>query len=298
MRASVLLKGPDGTRHELGHGDIIGRLWTAAMRVDDARVSEAHALVSLRGGELKLLALRALFAVEGEPLRELTLEPGQQFELARGLLVTVEEVSLPGSVLALEMPGLATQPLPGACWLLTTPHPRLVSRYTRGARASFWSTGEGWRVRVGDREAEDLHPGWSVDIDGATLRAVAQDTTQVGGQATRLGGRVNAPLRIVCHYDTVVIERDGVTAMTLAGQGARLVSELVEVGVPLEWEPLARQLWPEEPEAMLLRRRLDTVMGRLRRKLRSRSLRPDLVRADGSGKFLLHLEAGDEAVLE
>ena len=37
------------------------------LHVDDARVSEAHALVSLRGRELQLLALRGRFAVDSTP---------------------------------------------------------------------------------------------------------------------------------------------------------------------------------------------------------------------------------------
>ncbi len=128
MRASALVRAPDGLLHELGPGDIIGRLSTASLLVDDARVSEAHAMVSLRGGELKLLALRALFAIDGKPLRELTLTEGQRIELARDLALEVEEVVLPTEVLVLDMPGLGRQPLPGACWLHTRPHPRLLAR--------------------------------------------------------------------------------------------------------------------------------------------------------------------------
>lgn len=294
----MLLRVPGGALVELTHGDIVGRLWTAALHLDDARVSEAHAMVSLRGGELKLLALRAMFAVDGKPLRELTLAAGQHIELARGLRLEVIEVVLPQAVLALAMPGLARQPLPGACWLLLKPHPRLLSRQSAGAVASFWFTGGGWRAQVGDEPPEEVAPGWTRAIDGVPVEAVAHELSRAGGQATRLGGRVDAPLRIVCHYDTVVLERDGVTTATLAGQSARLLSELAEVGAPLEWETAARLLWPAESDSILLRRRLDTVLARMRRKLKSHRLRPDLVRADGAGKVLLHLEPGDEAVLD
>ncbi len=298
MRASVILRAPDGGLFELGHGDIIGRLWTAALHLDDARVSEAHAMISLRGGELKLLSLRALFAVSGKPMRELSLAAGHRIELARDLVLTVESVSLPTWVLSLAMPGLARQALPGACWLITTPHPRLVSGHSAAAVAAFWFTGGAWRVRVGDGDVEELEPGWTATFNGVAVEAVVHELSRAGEQATRLGGRVDAPLRIVCHYDTVVIDRDGLTATTLAGQSARLVSELAEIGAPLAWESAARLLWPREDDSILLRRRLDTVLARLRRKLKSTSVRPDLVRSDGAGKVLLHLEAGDEAVLE
>lgn len=46
MRASVRLKTPDGQETELVAGEIIGRAWTSALRLDDGRISEAHAMVS------------------------------------------------------------------------------------------------------------------------------------------------------------------------------------------------------------------------------------------------------------
>ena len=185
MRASVLVRAPDGVLHELGPGDIIGRLTTASLQVDDARVSEAHAMVSLRGGELRLLALRALFAVDGKPLRELTLAPGQRIELARDLSIEVEEVDVPTEVLVLEYPGLGRQALPGACWLLTRPSPRLSSRHTPAAQATFWSAGTSWKVRIGDAVPQELVPGWTAEIDGATARAVLRPVGGASRAATK-----------------------------------------------------------------------------------------------------------------
>ena len=63
MRAFVRFRLPEGNSVELGHGDLIGRLWSAALPIADARISEADAMVSLRGQELKLLALRGRFAL-------------------------------------------------------------------------------------------------------------------------------------------------------------------------------------------------------------------------------------------
>ena len=85
MRAFVRFRCPDGSIAELAHGDLIGRLGTAALHLDDARISEAHAMISLRGEELKLLALRGRFAVGNKPLSGLTLAEGQRISFARGL---------------------------------------------------------------------------------------------------------------------------------------------------------------------------------------------------------------------
>lgn len=46
MRANVRLLLSDGRSEVLGPGDIIGRMWSATLRLDDPHVSEAHALVS------------------------------------------------------------------------------------------------------------------------------------------------------------------------------------------------------------------------------------------------------------
>ncbi len=54
----VRLRTHDGVTADVPPGGLIGRLPGAALRLDDPLVSEAHALVSLRGRKLKLLALR------------------------------------------------------------------------------------------------------------------------------------------------------------------------------------------------------------------------------------------------
>ena len=54
MQPCVVFRGPDGQRHRVPHGGVIGRLSGAALVLRDPRVSEAHAMVSLRGGALHL----------------------------------------------------------------------------------------------------------------------------------------------------------------------------------------------------------------------------------------------------
>jgi hypothetical protein len=85
MRAFARLSTPDGRLHEVGHGDVIGRLQSSAVPLSDGRISEAHAMISLREQEIRLIALRGGLAVDGLPQREITLEPGQSIELARGV---------------------------------------------------------------------------------------------------------------------------------------------------------------------------------------------------------------------
>lgn len=99
-------------------------------------------MVSLRGDTLKLLGLRGRCAVNGQPLSELELAPGQRIALARDLEITVSDVILPDRVLAMEAPGLGRRVLTGASSLLAGPPPSLVPGRTRDAVAWLWSTGD------------------------------------------------------------------------------------------------------------------------------------------------------------
>jgi hypothetical protein len=292
MRAFAKLRGPDGSCHELVHGDIIGRLLTAAMPLDDARISEAHAMVSLRERELRLIRLRGGLAVEGRPVNEVTLVPGIAIVLAAGIEIGVEEVHLPAFVLGLEGPGLARQALPPVASLLLDEGVRLHAGYVERAAAWIWCTGPVWRLRIGAAPARTLEPEATFTLAGATLRAVALPLELAGLPRTHVGGGVEAPLRIDANFDTVQIHREGAAPLVLGGVHARIVSELVSLGGPAHWTVLARELWPEaEPETV--RSRFDVALSRLRRKLREGRVRTDLVHSDGAGQVELLLYPHD-----
>lgn len=273
------------------HGDLIGRLWTAGLQIDDGRISEAHALISLRAGAFQLLALRGAFAVNGKLLERVELVPGLVVQLARGVELQVVEVHLPDHVLALEGPGLPRQALPGVASLL--PGPRLVAGWRQDALVHTWATGEGVRIQPVGEPRRPLNVGDRFHVDGTELVAVALPLGSAGNEATRRGGSLARPLTVVAHFDTVHILRDGLPAVPLSGKQARLVSELAAVGTSLAWLELARLLWPDEADAPLLRARLDVVLTRIRRRLRARGVRDDLVRADGAGQIELVLYGQD-----
>lgn len=289
MRAYATLRAPDGALHELVHGDIVGRLWSAAMPLDDARVSEAHAMVSLRERELRLIALRGGLALDGRPVNEVALRAGVEIMLARGLAITVQSVHLPGVVLGLEGPRLLRQALPPVASLVAEGGLRLVAGYVEHARAWIWCTGASWRVRAGDEPARTLEPGEALSLDGELVRAVAIPLDAAGQAATNAGGGVEAPLRIMANFDTVHVHREGAAVLVLGGMQARIVSELVVLGGPAHWTVLAGLLWPRDPEPETVRSRFDVALSRLRRKLRDARVRTDLVHTDGAGQVELLL---------
>lgn len=292
MRAFTRLLTPDGRSVELGHGDIIGRLWSAALPIADARVSEAHAMISLRGQDLKLLALRGRFTVDGRSRDTLVLEAGQRITLAEGLELLVEEVSFPAAVFAIEGKGLPRVAVAGVCSLLTKPRPELVPRLVPDAPAHLWGDGEGWCLSM-NGVSRPIKPGDTWEVEGRRFSAVAMSLESSGRSATHLDGGVSRKLRIVAHFNTAHIHPEGGESLPLSGLTARLLSEMVTFAGPVPWEVLARELWPAEDDVHLLRRKLDVTLSRVRARFREGRIRPDLVRSDGFGHVELFLLPGD-----
>ncbi len=289
MQASVRVRVGDHVE-TLMVGDLVGRAWTAALRIDDPRVSEAHALLSLRGESLWLLALRRRMLVGNRSVEAVELVPGLEVRFTPDHSVVVESVQLPETVLGLEGPGLPRQVLPGTCALQFDPHPRLAPGSLAGAAAWFWRTDESWRFRLGTGAARTLSPGDTFAVDGFTYRAVRIPIATAGQSHTRAG---DGPIRLVATWDTVHIHRADGEVVVLAGQMARLVAELVSVRQPLPWEDLARPHWPDAEDRDALRRRWDRLLARIRERLRAGGIRPDLVSSTRIGLVELVLHQGD-----
>lgn len=290
MRASVRFRLPDGTSETLYAGDVIGRTWAAALRIDDPDVSEAHAMISLRGERMWLLALRRRFSVGGKPTDGASLEVGSEIRLAPRVVLTVEAIALPEAVLGLEGPGLRAQALPGTCSLVLDPLPRLAPGAVADAEAVFWESDGRWRVRHGATPTP-LGAGETVVLRSGVYRSLWIALSNAGESATRADE--TGPLRIVTSFDTVQIHRPKSEVFVLVGQLARVVSDLASVQQPMSWEELARPHWPHIDDRDALRRRWDGLLGRLRERLRDGGIRTDLVSSTRIGLAELLLREGD-----
>jgi len=295
MRAFVRFQLPDGRHVDLGHGDIIGRLGAARLCLADPSVSEAHAMVSLRGQDLLLLGLRGRFVTDVKPLSKLVLEVGQRIKLSRQTHLTVSELHLPDSVLALEGPGLGRRVLAGVCSLSATPDGlEIAPRFDPDAAAWVFNVDGAWHTRSRNEEGRPLRPGDTIAVGGHIARAVSVDLHVAAENETVADGAVGRPLRILARYETVHIHRDPDPVLVLSGISARIVSELVATQVPTPWEVIAREVWDgEDAEPGELRGRFDAAMLRLRKKLRAAGVRGDLVRTDGHGSLELVRYPGD-----
>ena len=196
MFPHVTLRDPAGRDHELVPGEMIGRVWSAALQLDDGRVSEAHAMVSLREGELRLIPLRGALAVRGQPLPQVPLVPGLVVTLAPGVEVEVVDLALPAEVLGVEAEGMLRQMLPGVCSVVVDPTPRLVQGWREGAALHVWTTGDHWMMRRRDREAEGVQAGAVVEVEGAVVRFVGIPLRDAGHRTTRRQGHLEAPIQI------------------------------------------------------------------------------------------------------
>lgn len=126
----VQLEGPDGPII-LAPGDLIGRGDVCALRLDDPHVSEANALVSLRGGGLVLLRLRGHLAEHPDianPADAIALHGGGQVvRVGKDVDLKVMAVTLPGDGFAVESSLLAGR------HRLEPPEAAIVVRNGRGA---------------------------------------------------------------------------------------------------------------------------------------------------------------------
>jgi hypothetical protein len=293
MFALAAVRGPSGEVVELGHGALIGRLWSADLHVNDARVSEAHAMISLRGRDVRLLALRGRFLVDGQWLSDVVLTAGAVISLAKGVDLQILAVRVPETVLAIEADGLARQVLNGVTSLFGGAQPRLLAGWDAAAHDHVWPTGEAWMRGSGSPVALDDGDAWQAG--GTTFRAVM---LRAEGAPATVGDPAYArPVTITARYDTVHLARAGEPVVVVTGRSARVISELATTGAALPWDDLARQCWSDS-DRDLLRHRWDMQMRRLRQKLAAHGLRTDLLRADGSGLIELVLGPGDVVVDE
>lgn len=286
-------------RFSLGIGDLIGRSEQAALCLDDPRISEAHALLSLRGGALVLLALRGRFRHRGQVIAELELRPGMAIELYKNFWLHCDEVFVPGKLMGLEIPGLATTTLTHTSSLFfdhDTERFSLQHGHIAQADAVFWSLSDTWSYRKKDGITHELEPGDVIEIKGAMIRCVQIPLDDVGVLRTRQVRR--PPLRLEVFDKGVKISANvHERAAMLSGIPGKILASISTCEHPVPWQQIARLVWLEDRSyESALRRRFDVGLLRLRDKLQQLDLPHDIVRMDGSGLVGIFLEPEDQIV--
>jgi len=264
----------DGRQATAGPGDVVGRLVGAAVHLNDPRISEMHAYVSLRGARLVLIALRGPLAVDGIGATEVALEPGVEVALGAERTLVVARVDVPERVLGVQVDEGPEQPILGDVASLRADG-TVEGGFDPDAAVRLWSTGQGWFVDDGPEPRalphdETLQVGsHRVRLAEVSVRAAAASPTQ--GRATW------PPLHLVTSFDAVSLTHLGAEPVLISGLPARLLSELVAMGGTARWDTVASELWSDAPEASVLRTRWDKTLAALRRHLRRGDIRPSLV---------------------
>lgn len=303
MEVRARMTTQDGRVHSIAPGGIVGRSPAAALHIPDPRVSEAHALLSLREGGLRLLALRRRLTLNDAVVEEVVLEEGQVIGIAADVTVEVLELILPDEVLALEGDGLPRQFLPDVAAFDAglrsgTEQPRLKAGYAADADLLFWRVGDEVIVRARGEADRPAKGGDAWTFGARTVRLVALPLAALRSESTLPGGDRKDALRIVARWETVHVQRGAVTVLVFDGVQARIVSELARMRVPVHWATLAAEVWPDSRDLSSLRGRLDVALTRLRKKLREAGLPPTFVRTNGCGQLELMLASDDVIVDE
>lgn len=294
MHASVLVQTSWDTEHILVPGDIIGRLRTASLRIDDPRVSEAHAMLSLRGGRLKILALRGALQVERTLCKETEVSRGQRIYMAPEVYIDVLDVVTPPFSLALCAGEHPPFPLSGAVVSVEdTPSLEFSNRFLPDASLHLWSAGDRWVGRRPGEPVVEITSSTTWELSTGTVSFKKLPLQQFASGVTLTPGTFYQPLRITAQYDAVTLTARHGQPVIITGNSARILSELAEIGQPVSWQSLAESIWRHDRDPLSLRRKWDLTLFRLRKKLRSNQLREDLVISDGEGNVLFKLNPAD-----
>jgi hypothetical protein len=304
MRVKARLLLDDGRRIDVVPGALVGRMPQATVRLDDPRVSEAHALISMRGAQLRLLALRGKISVDGKPRTDVILTPGQRIVVAGTFSLTVEAVELPSRVLAVQLcaPPWDVVGAHGVVALFPQSATPLRPGYSPEAAAHVWTRDHGSVLRrthsAGEETDSNLEAGSTFEVDGLTfgLDWVDRDTLEV--QPTTDLGHDQTRLKLILAYDSVRITADDGRFAVVDGIGARVLCELWEIRVPIGWQEVAKLIWPDHDtlSERTIRQRWDQLLTRIRMRLREAGLRSDLIRATNRG--LVELAVGPNDTVE
>ena len=238
---TVVLRTPDGRVHRLHPGGLVGRLATAALRVEHPRISEAHAMVSLRGRQLVLLGLRGALCVRGRWVRDAVLEPGTRLGLAEDYQVVVDDVVLPQRVLALDGLGHGRVELDRPELSLYAAPPRVAPGASLDADAVVWCTGGVWRYQ--------LRGGEPAPLSDFTLGAQSVRIVEVplsGTPKTSTAAKRTPPLSVVVWPGHTEITASGRRPVKLTRNAHAIVQAVAEVTGgrgSAHWQQVADLVW-------------------------------------------------------
>ncbi|MEO0601143.1 MAG: hypothetical protein AAF211_06890 [Myxococcota bacterium] len=291
----VQIRLSDGTSRRVPSGGLVGRLAAAAVRIEDPRVSEAHAMISLRGTRFVMLALRGTTrVVDEDPRRRIDLEVGQRIELHAEIIVEVEAIEVPPLVMAIAGIEGSPVPLDGPEFSIVDDPLRVVPEPHRERLAWCWCTEGQWWLGLPGETPEPIEVGHEATIAGQTLRWVEVPTERAVSRTTTIQS-FWPPLRLVVHDEHTDVSVRGMPELRrLTGNNHAIVhalSSLVADGGSVHWQRVAEEIWPVNHHSY----NWYTALARLRKHLGKVGLPEELVDTD-QGQVWLALRPGVDTV--
>lgn len=296
MDASVEFAVDDDARAILYPGDIIGRMRQAALRLNHPSISEAHALVSLRGSSLRLLGLRGRFTIGDARVSELELRPGLEIGLSGAHRLRVVEISLPTWVVALQVPGLGRVIPPPVSSILPASRD-LIPGFSPAATAVIWVDGPTVHLSLSGGARQSFGVGSSFTVGETTYTVTPAPIGEAALEATVPALDAAPPVTLVLREESVLV-RAGASVTSITGVPGRILTIVAQARARMDWRAVAASLWPAVRDEARLRVHWDAGLARLRRRLRESELREDLVRSAGVGFVELVLGPDDAIVHE
>lgn len=270
-------------------GELIGRSDQAAICLDDPRISEAHAMVSLRGQGLKLLPLRGRFRVDGETVHEVLLSAGLCVELAPDLFMLCVEVILPNSVLSVVFSNLPRIVPSGTTTLYLTPRPRIKHGYDPSGAAILWAVGGRWRIHLAERgETLELESDLTMELGGERLELRQVPLLDTVYPSTR--STLEDPPKLERCGNGVKAWLDGPEerCVLITGIPGKICAALLDAGNSASVQEIIEVVWEGDlstPSA--LRKRFDMGLSRLRERFTELGFEAAMIQLDGTGTLTL-----------
>jgi len=321
-RPYVDLRLPDGRCLRAHPGAIIGRLSSAQVRIDHSQLSEVHALLSLRGGELWMIAMRMKIGHHTQNgikrSHRLKLLPDMKIELIDDFIgsyiVEIIDIRLPDFVYQLRIERkdqLSINRDLGELLsneyysIIDADAPRLVSGWKPDGLWQFAINGTGWTVHVAGLDAQDLSAAFSSEVRGWRLSVQKKPVSHSGSSNTRVSFSIKQL------EDGISVRVSGIERTKLTGNQGRLVGLLLDARrseeeqqgdafdpikpIPLDKEVIKQRLWPEQAdgsgeEYLKATNSLDQLVHRLHKKLTDCRIDRELIIVE-DGSIALNPEA-------
>ena len=292
--------GPGGGELVAHPGDIVGRGVGAAVRLLDPRISEARALVRLRGRRLELVGLTGTLSTEEGEVDRLVLEEGRRVGLAPGVSLEVRAVELPEEALAIAVGDGEPVELERSVYAIveTAVGASLVTGFRGRAVATIWSDGRGWCLQEGAGAApRALEEGMMVVL-GSGVEIEVFAVSPGPGLPSTAGRGPAAELWRVQPGERGALLIAGDRRWRISGQKGRILSILAEArlagAAEPSWHELADRLWSAGDSAGSFDRqesRWSSALSRLNQRLADLGYPGRGVWMDGQGGVMLEIPA-------